>query len=194
MIVQSVDVLIALAAIFIAALVGSVKIWTAFKDANGALMITLLGIIFTVFLGCSLFSVSALAYSIYNVVKSNRNPDPLPTPIAPSETPNPASPPLPMCVFQYGEWPCKDTVLLTIPQDNLEEVARRNYHIVGFVEPEIIQAICDANRAMLDRQFIENIPPEDRSRWDHDPCNYLVPGTELVIPILPFDLRATPAP
>ena len=96
------------------------------------------------------------------------------------------------CSGTPGEWPCYVEVLDTNPKDTLTMVARRGYRIQGSFEPRVTRLVCLANLEALSIQFYAEVPPQDRSVWENDPCNYIRPGNLILIPIPPFDVFATP--
>lgn len=125
----------------------------------------------------------AIAYSSLLKPKTDAQ-----TPPTPSPTPEPTEVIYRECLLIIDEWPCLYEVKRTTPRESIYSIVKRAYHIEGTVDPEIFRYVCDANRELLVPQFYKNIPQADRGDWDQDPCNYLVPGNVLVIPILPEEL------
>lgn len=187
---RSLPILLALASLLITALVGAVKVWTTLERQGCGFLRRLLIVVIFVITSVSFGStITVLAFEgiqhIYRYL-TGKTQDLPPTPIpAPTATPSTTPSPYRQCQYVEGEWPCLDQVRDTVPRDNLTMMAKRNYHLSGFVDPMYADAICQANRAFLDKQFYMNIPPEERSNWGNDPCNYLVPGTLLVVPVPP---------
>lgn len=161
--------------------------WNAFKKELdkpnfSAALYTVLFLLSLLFGSAFVVSASALGIAALEHFEN--------TPVLPSPTPTatPAPPPTPPpiyvnCSYKPNEQPCKDTVLYTIPRDTLVDMARRNYLIDGFVDPIYPKAICEANWVFLKEQFENNIPPNEQELlWEDDPCNYIVPETQLIIP------------
>ncbi len=135
--------------------------------------------------------VTSLAFAY--TAAANLQATPQPT-VPPTPTSPPSPTPLPRCHSVGGEWPCLVEVLNTEPRDTLCEVTRRGYDIRGTVDPLLCQYVCEANREMIDRQFYENVPPNERAWWRNDPCNYVLPGNLIVIPFPPALPTALPTP
>lgn len=92
----------------------------------------------------------------------------------------------PICNLINDVFPCIYIVREKNPRETLCEIAGNVYQIDGFVDPIYCVVICQTNSQFLATQFRFNVPDSEKSVWDNDPCNYIVPGNELWIPSPPI--------
>lgn len=188
--------LISLAGVFVAALVGIARLLKERSFLNGLpdhirkrlpkLFVSVALIVLSLVV---ISSASAFGYLLAAEVITT--PPLVPTPTATltvTDTPSPA--PFLRCQYRPNEWPCIDVVKPPPPRDTLCGMANRNY---GSDDPAYCQAICAANKTFLEDRFYADVPPEDRIHWDNNYCNFVMAGDELVVPIPPI-LTPTPSP
>ena len=183
-------VFIGLASLSTASLVGAVTVWGVLRRRDmlprSPLVHMVIGAIFAVLVVTFIVTFVVFAEELIRSIVPTPIPVASPTPSPPPiPTPPPTPAPFPQCQYVLGEWPCIDEVRESTPRDSLCAMAKRNYQIEGDVIPLFCSHICDANREIIEQRYYANVPKDDRDIWGYEPCNYLVPGERLVIPVPP---------
>ena len=122
--------------------------------------------------------------SMVGVVFSKSGFPPQPT-ITPAPTPTTTTDPIKQCLYVDGEWPCYDYVLDSEPRDTLYAVVYRNYRVSADKVEYYANLICEANYDFLIQQFVDRVPVNEQKVWKYDPCNFLIAGNKLIIPVPP---------
>ncbi|MBN1264071.1 MAG: hypothetical protein JXA25_01165 [Anaerolineales bacterium] len=136
-----------------------------------------------------LVMVEAVAAAIvWKAIESLRNPKLPEQPIIPLE--------IHECLLdpEREDWPCYYIVQNLDPPETLRSIARKVYHLTGFLSIEYSEAICEINREFLTQQFEEKVPYTERGIWANNACNYILKGNRLIIPVPPVINTPTPAP